>query len=389
MLKTAAVVLGVILLVTVTGTETGADEFKVTPSVSLRGEYNDNIFFSESDEEDDYIGTVSPGLEILERTERLDLNLAGFAHVIEYADHSKVSGVDYDGNGRLKYNLTPRLLFNAGALYDKSTQPDRDILTTGLVQSDKTRYRQRYNGGLEYVLSEKATAALSYLFQHDNWHSNDPDDEDLTLNSADMLLTHDLSGTFKSTIGRLNFGYANADYQTATINYYFGTLGFLHRFSEIYSIQLDAGARYTDSEFKGTGSDQRWGGKGKLRLSYDGEFTRIYLDASRDVDAASGRRGAVERTAFVLDARHQLLEKLWPGISAGYYLNKSSRDEFASDKIDEQTVRVRPRLSWEINRYVSLEGAYEFVYLKDNVDDTDTDRNTVYLQVTLAYPVID
>jgi hypothetical protein len=369
MLKTAAIVLSVILLVMVTEIEVEADEFKVTSSVGLKGEYNDNIFFSE--------------------TERLDLNLAGFLHVIEYAHNDELSGTDYDGRGRLKYSLAPRLLLNAGALYDKSTQPDRDVVETGLIQNDKTRRRQRYNGGLEYVLSEKAAAALSYLFQDDNWDSNDPDDEDLTLNSADMLLTYDLSGTFESTVGRLNFGYANADYETATIDYYFGTLGFVHHFSEIYSIQLDAGGRYTDSEFENNRSDQRWGGRGILSLIYTGEFSRVNLSASHDVDAASGRSGAVERTAFVLDAHHQFLEKLWPGVSAGYYLNKSSRDEFSSDKIDEQMVRVRPRILWEIHRYVSLEGAYEFVYVKDDADNTDTDRNKVYLQLTFAYPVID
>jgi hypothetical protein len=281
------------------------------------------------------------------------------------------------------------LLFNAGALYDKSTQPDRDVVETGLIQSDKTRYRQHYNGGLEYILSEKAAAELSYLYQHDNWDSHDPDDENLTVNSADMLFTYDLSGTFNSTVGRLNFGYANYDYETSDVNLYFGTLGFLHHFSEIYSIQLDAGPRYTDANFDGGGNDQTWGGRGNLHLIYSGEFTRVDLGTSHDITAASGRRGAVERTAFVLDVRHQLLEKLWPGISAGYYLNKSSRDEFASDKIDEQTVRVRPRLSWEISRYVSLEGAYEYVYVKDNEDNADTDRNSVYLQVTFAYPVID
>ena len=46
MLKAAVVFLGVILLVMVTGIVTEADEFKVTPSVGLKGEYNDNIFFS-------------------------------------------------------------------------------------------------------------------------------------------------------------------------------------------------------------------------------------------------------------------------------------------------------------------------------------------------------
>jgi hypothetical protein len=281
------------------------------------------------------------------------------------------------------------LLFTAGAFYDKTTQPDRDVVETGLVQNRRTRHRQRYNSGLQYTLNEKAATAFSYVYQNDDWSSNDPDDEDMTLNSGDMLFTYDLSRTFDSTIGRLNFGYANADYETSETDYYFATLGFVHQFSEIYSMQLDGGARYTDSEFENNQDDQKWGGRGYLGLIYTGEFTRADLSASYDVDAASGRRGAVERTRFVLNARHRFLEKLWLGISAGYYLNKSSQEEFASEEIDEKTMRVRPRFSWEIHRYVTLDGAYEYVYVDDNADNTNTDRNTVYLQVKFSYPVID
>ena len=389
MLKTIAIVVLAGGLILGFGWNAEAAEFKVIPSVALKGEYNDNVFFDEDNEKSDYIGTVSPGLEIINRTERLDLNLDGHYRIIRYQDQGDLDAEDYDGRGRLKFKMTPILLFTAGALYDKSTQPDRDVVETGLIQNRKTRRRQRYNGGLEYTLNEKAAAALSYLYQDDDWSSNDPDDEDLTLNSGDMLFTYDLSGTFKSTIGRLNFGYANADYETSETDYYFATLGFVHRFSEIYSMQLDGGARYTDSDFDNNGSDQKWGGRGYLGLIYAGELTKADLSASYDVDAASGRRGAVERTRFVFDARHRFLEKLWLGISAGYYLNKSSQEEFAQQKIDERTMRVRPRFNWEIHRYVSLEGAYQYVYVDDDVDNTDTDRNMVYLQVKFSYPVIE
>ena len=367
-----------------------ADEFKVIPSVALKGEYNDNIFFSERDKKDDYIGTVSPGLEIIERTERLDLTLSGEVHVIEYADNDELSGVDFDTQGRLKYGLTPQLDFRANALYDKSTQPDRDIVEDGLVQNARTRRRQQYRGGLDYVLTEKAAASITYLYQDDDWRSNDPGDEDLTINSGDLLFTYDLSRTFESTIGRLNTGYANYDYETSETDYYFATLGFLHHFSEIYSIQLDAGARYSDSDFSNINeSDQTWGGKGSLRLIYNGEFTQADLTASRDISAASGRTGSVLRTAFVFDVRHRFLEKLSAGLSTGYYLNKSDADEFASDEIDEQTVRARPRLAWELHRYVTLESAYEYVYVNDDTDNTDSQRNRVYLQIKFAYPVIE
>lgn len=370
-------------------TSTPADEFKVIPSVALKGEYNDNVFFDEDDEESDYIGTISPGLELIERTERLDLNFSGALHVIEYADNDELSGVDYDTKGRFKYDLTPRLDFTAGALYDKSTQPDRDIVEAGLVQDDKTRRRQRYNAGLEYILTEKATTALSYFYQDDDWSSNDPDDEDLTINSTDLLFTYNLSEWFQQTTGRLNFGYANYDYETSEIDYYFSTLGFLHEFSEIYSIQVDAGARYTDSEFDNNEDDQKWGGRGSLALIYNGEFTKADLTASRDIVAASGRSGSVQRTDFVFDVRHRFLEKLWAGLSAGYYINESDQDEFSSDKIDERLVRIRPRLFWELHQYVTFETAYAYTYVDDQAADTDTTRNLVYVQFKFAYPVIE
>ena len=70
-------------------------------------------------------------------------------------------------------------------------------------------------------------------------------------------------------------------------------------------------------------------------------------------------------------------------------MNESSSKEFAAFQVDERTVRVRPRFSWEIHRYVNIEGAYEYVYVKDNTDNTDTDRNKVYLQVKFAYPVVE
>ena len=48
-------------------------EFNLIPSLAVREEYNDNIFFSYSDTIDDFITTVSAGLELTERTEQLDL----------------------------------------------------------------------------------------------------------------------------------------------------------------------------------------------------------------------------------------------------------------------------------------------------------------------------
>ncbi|MHA2283552.1 MAG: hypothetical protein ACXAC5_22140, partial [Promethearchaeota archaeon] len=45
-----------------------ADGFNLIPSLALREEFNDNIFFSVEDEVDDLITTISAGLDIVEKS---------------------------------------------------------------------------------------------------------------------------------------------------------------------------------------------------------------------------------------------------------------------------------------------------------------------------------
>ena len=60
-----------------------ADQFEIRPYLAVRGEYNDNIFFNpdSNDAEDDYILTIKPGIEITDRTERLNARLRGHAPI--------------------------------------------------------------------------------------------------------------------------------------------------------------------------------------------------------------------------------------------------------------------------------------------------------------------
>ena len=151
-----------VTLVFVFPSMSGADEFKLIPSIAVREEYNDNIFYSYHDEVDDWITTVSPGLELIERTEQLDLNLSATVSPIFYADHSDWDDVDQNYGATGAYKITPLLGVNANALYDVSNRPDRDIETTGMVESVDERKRQDYGFGVDYQLTEIAAVALSF-----------------------------------------------------------------------------------------------------------------------------------------------------------------------------------------------------------------------------------
>jgi len=129
------VVLAIVIaaLVFVLPSVSDADEFKLIPSISVREEYNDNILYTSRDEIDDWITTVSPGLEVIQRTEQLDLNLSAIVSPIYYADHSDFDEVDQNYGARASYQITSLFGVNATARYDVTNRPDRDIETTGMV----------------------------------------------------------------------------------------------------------------------------------------------------------------------------------------------------------------------------------------------------------------
>jgi opacity protein-like surface antigen len=285
-------------------------------------------------------------------------------------------------------------------------RPDRDVLTAGLVQGVDQRKRYHIGGGANYLLSEKAALDLSYDYNQDDWDTNVSEREDLTVNVANLGFTYNLGGWLETATGSLNLGYANYDYETSEIDSFFGGVGFQHMLSEIFSFKLDLGARYVESEFDvqngfdfvpGVGfvprieqeSNSGWGGVGTAILEYRGEKTRSSFLASHDLSAVSGRQGPTQLTRIIGSINHRLLEDLRLGFTAGFYRNKADEGDFSSREIEEYTFRLRPSIRWEFYENFTLEGAYTYVYVKNEVTDRDTTRNDIYAQLAYGLPLFD
>lgn len=383
-----------------------ADEFKLTPSIAVRQEYNDNIFFDTSDEQDSFITRIKPGLELIHRTERLDLKLNGLVTPYFYWDESDLNSVDQDYKGRASFRLTPRLTMGAKAGVLVDHQPDRDVLTTGLAYSDNRRLRQLYEGNAAYQATELMAVSASYGFTQEDWrNSSDTDNEDWTSHQVVLGLSRELGAAPGMTVGFVNGGWAVYDFETSETDYYFGSLGLRHRLSEIFNLKAEAGVRYTESEFEvqrlaivppgfliivtEDEDSSGWGGIGNLALEYAGERTRASLGASHDVTAASGSRGVVQRTGITFTAGHLLLEKLRLGVYAAAFRNKSDDDEFSSDEIDEYTYNFIPSLRWEFYRDFTFEAGYRFTYLNDRTEDGNAVRNSAYVQLAYGLPLFE
>jgi hypothetical protein len=367
-----------------------AAEFRLVPSLALKEEYNDNIFYSEADRVDDFITTITPGLELVSRTEKLDLNLLALLNVLRYLDTTELNNIDQNYSGRFRYSLNPKWTVSGGAGYLEDSRPDRDLEITGLVIGPVIRKRQNYMGGVEHIFSEKTKASLSYTYEREDY--DNPEFADLKAHNAGLGFIHDLSKYLPNVAARMNLGYSRYEYDIGTIDYYYATIGVNWALDEKWSLLFDGGGSYTFSESGPTGNEQKdegagWVGMGSL--AYKGEKTTGDLTFSHRKAPAYGSVGVTERTSLSFGINRRFTYEFSGGLSAGYFINKADEGKFSRTAFDQESFYVSPRLRYEFTRDVFLEGSYNFSYTRDKESNTDVRRSLVMLRLYMQYPLFE
>jgi len=392
-IKRAGLAIWMVTLAIVLPSGVLADDFNLTPSLSVREEYNDNISFSYSDTIDDFITTVSAGLELTERTEQLDLSLAGIVSPFFYADNNERDGVDQNYVGSISYQVSPLLGVNANAGYNVSNRSDRDVYTTGLVISDTRRKSQAYGIGFNYTLTEISAMGVSFNYSKDKWDEVNLADQNSKNYGTALNYTHSLNEWWDETTGRLNVGFDRMEYETSDTNNYSGTIGVEHRFSQTINLLIDVGVRYTDADFLSPqlveDNNKSFGGTGQAILDIQGELTRGSVSIRWGLTPASGRGRPVQRSEAVLNLERRLAEKVTVGIAGGFYHNSADKDEFSALKIDEDAFYIRPTIQWEIFERFNLQAGYNFTYIDDHAESNDRKQNMVYLQASYGFPLFE
>jgi hypothetical protein len=365
-------------------------EFKLIPSLALQGEYNDNIFFTSKNKVDDYIATVTPGLELIDRTENLDLNLLGRVPILRYLDNTELNHVDQNYRGRVRYSLTPNWGVSGEAGYLEDSRPDRDILVTGLVVRPTIRRRQNYGAGIDHTFAEKTKAILTYAYYQDDYSSLRF--ADLKAHDANLGFTQDLSRFLPNVLGRMNFNYSRYEYNNASVDYYYATIGMSWSLEEKWKIVVDGGGSYTTS-YVGPDQNKKWdegtGWVGMASLVHKGEKTDADLTISYRKMPAYGYVGVTDRTSVSIGISHRFTYELYGYLSAGYFLNKATRGQFSVQAFDQDTLYIIPRVRYEFNRDVALEASYNFTYLVDKIADAYYPRNLFMLRLYFQHAILE
>ncbi len=354
--------------------------FQILPSLTLKQEYNSNLFLDEDDIKEDFIATISPCIKLMEKTERLDSELSAQINQLQYIDNHDLNATDQSYGGRARYSLTELLNVSAAAGYLTDSRPDRDITETGLALTKERRKRFNASMSADQRITEKARAIVSYAYAKDRYENNDTDDT-LSHNVTGGLI-YDFSKYISGLQGRVNMVYDRHDFTDSELDSVAGTIGASANLNSMWSISIDGGVRHSWSQFSHPEeTEESSTGTGKISLRYtnavsisEEEKQRFSAELSyaRDIMPASGYGGATLRNTVSLSASYKTPRGWSATANVGYYTNKSDSGEYSVRKIDTKTFFVTPGVRYQFSEDIALDASYDYTLYKEDESDAAT-----------------
>ncbi len=382
-----------------------ANEIRILPFVSIEESLNDNLFFDSNNEKHDFITTISPGLKYDNNTETTQSNLAATFRQRIYAQNPDLNALDQTYRAQYQTLFNPRFRIGADAAFIRDASPDRDIETTGLVLNAVERDRYQANLNTAYAISEKALTNLSYGYSKDQYEETAEEDyNNLESNSGNMLVSYDISAIVPATKARSTLGYAHYQFPDIVVENYMATAGFSRDMSELWRVLVDAGARYTCSEFDvsefqfvppfsfvpvtRTENTTGWGAVGNASLTYQDDRITAELAVAQDIQPASGRSGTTERTTFSVRVAKKLTYELQCFVRSGFFINYSDSEEYSADEIDERTFYLSPGLTYNVSPDVAIDASYNYTRT-DYESSSQATRNLFMIRLYVQYPILE
>jgi outer membrane protein assembly factor BamA len=132
-------------------------------------------------------------------------------------------------------------------------------------------------------------------------------------------------------------------------------------------------------------SNGEWGWVGNLSFNYNGEKLNSAVSFNHDVSLGAGRTGSTERTGGTVTLGNRFTQELSGAIDFGYFLNKSNRDQFSVQPIDEKTLDLNCKLHYDINNDLALEANYHYVNIDYGQFGSRASQNIFMLRLVMRH----
>jgi len=243
----------------------GGQRWTLTPTLTLSQAYTDNFRLSSANKQEDWISSVSPGIDLAvnEQTRGLFLSYSPSANF--YQTHTQSNYLAHQGrlNGWSHLSGSTQLTIYDAFLRTEEPQteatPDEELASQLGLQPDLTRrssrqaYWQNTLGlSLAHRISPSRDLRLSYTFAVLN--NDDPEVQDNTRHSPGLSCSHQFDGKNRAGLG---LDYTRGEFSGAsdTFSQYRPSLSYTHGFTQ----NLDGNLNYTHTiqDYSGKTPDYR------------------------------------------------------------------------------------------------------------------------------------
>jgi hypothetical protein len=355
----------------------------ITPSFTLSGEYNDNLFLSSQDRRSDAIIGLTPGVTVSMQRRGFRL-LAGYNSSGEiFVSESQLS--DFGKEQRfftdLYYQISPSVSFTLSDqfIYARETS---ELTTGGVSVGRRDSWRNTVTPQLRWQATQ--TTALSLFashtvirFQDGSTDSTATDDErDSDTYRIGAGLTRQLTARLTGSLN-FNFAYFDIDREPAARTYT-PTVGIGYDITPTLRASVTGGPTLTEREGDTTVSPAvgailtQTFKFGSIRVGYDRAVTAETIGLSD--------RQAIFASIAVPTLRRGLTLEFTPRYAI---VDTDVSDTGSSTEV--KTLTLTLRATYQIARNISLIGSYTYFHQTERRDEVD--QNRVFLGIQYAFPI--
>jgi hypothetical protein len=365
-----------------------AGDYYFNPVFGVSERFNTNINMLENPPQDNWITTISPGVNFGLRSENEVLNSNFTWNHLAYTNQSELDidetllSVDYQHNKteRLQWGLT-------GAYNNRSSLNAEDTILGDVRLTQVLAEQASVAPTVSYSLDELNTITLDYSYNQTTYEQTT---QSRFLADYDY---HQVSGTYThlySEQDQLTATVSGSRYKTPvedqTTYNYVAQLGWQHSFSDQLVTYISGGLNYSDIESSiplppdaVIGGIPRWfdpvanrftrqqrfsveqsSGIGEVftvsaQKSFDGG-SKVGLAVSQSQAPTS--RGLQTRTNFSFDASYPFNERWTSGFAANYAISESTGGQ--NNDLNRNNYSFSPTLNWKWSPEIMLGLSYSF-----------------------------
>lgn len=350
------------------------------PYLTLKETYSDNIDFTATDENHDYITTIIPGIRLQFPFRSHQLALEYNAVLNEYEKYDEENTTDHNANALLDFEFGRQLGLKLTDAY-ASAHEQRGVSSTGFIEEYKTNAAA---ASATYKMADVSKVQLDYT--RSSW---DFDTSRFRDRDEDLIAAYIYYRFLPRTSAFLEYDYKNVNFEPISddldnkVNS--GFLGLTWEITENSNGTIKGGYLWKDFDSQTRTDFETWTASIDIDHRFT-DYTSIKLIGRRLVNESNlqGTRYFVTTGAYA-EFTHKFIDDLAAIVRGSHGEDKFSDTVFPETRTRKDTTSVAGiGLKYFIQDYLAVAVDYNHTVRNSNIDANDYTENSYSFTINFA-----